>query len=103
MDPQGNLTSAVWISKKTEHTIAEAMLDYRAELAAVAGRERRGPARCGAATLSWRVPKQPDEQTGSRAAPLRSTEPQPLPAMTSLVIDTTPSPGIVTTNPLVAG
>src|SRR6185312_9696881 len=32
MDPQGNLTSAVGISKKTEHTIAEALLDYRADL-----------------------------------------------------------------------
>ena len=29
MDPQGNLTSAVGISKKTEHTVAEALLDFR--------------------------------------------------------------------------
>src|SRR5689334_20098316 len=35
MDPQGNLTSAVGISKKTEHTIAEALLDYRADLPAL--------------------------------------------------------------------
>src|SRR5215467_1765144 len=32
MDPQGNLTSAVGISKAAEHTVAEALLDYRATL-----------------------------------------------------------------------
>src|SRR4051812_5737004 len=32
MDPQGNLTSAVGVSKTAEHTVAEALLDYRAAL-----------------------------------------------------------------------
>ncbi|HEX2728612.1 MAG TPA: AAA family ATPase, partial [Rubrobacteraceae bacterium] len=32
MDPQGNLTSAVGVSKATEHTVAEALLNHQVPL-----------------------------------------------------------------------
>jgi chromosome partitioning protein len=102
MDPQGNLTSAVGISKQTEHTVAEALLDYRTALPMVQVGEGVGCLDVTPATLSLASAEAALMNKLGREQRLRDQLDRHAAGHEVVVIDTPPSLGLLTINALVS-
>jgi len=102
MDPQGNLTSAVGISKQTEHTVAEALLDYRMALPMVQVGEGIGCLDVTPATLSLASAEAALMNKLGREQRLRDQLDRHAAGHDVVVIDTPPSLGLLTINALVS-
>jgi len=102
MDPQGNLTSAVGISKQTEHTVAEALLDYRMALPMVQVGEGVGCLDVTPATLSLASAEAALMNKLGREQRLRDQLDRHAAGHDVVVIDTPPSLGLLTINALVS-
>lgn len=102
MDPQGNLTSAVGISKAAEHTIAEALLDYRADLPTVRVENGTGQLDVSPATLALASAEAALMNKLGREQRLRDQLNRHADAYDAILIDTPPSLGLLTINALVA-
>jgi len=102
MDPQGNLTSAVGISKQTEHTVAEALLDHRAVLPTMHVANGSGCLDLSPATLSLASAEAVLMNKLGREQRLREQLHRHAASYDVVVIDTPPSLGLLTINALVA-
>jgi chromosome partitioning protein len=102
MDPQGNLTSAVGISKSTEQTVAEALLDYRAPLPVIKVTNGTGQLDVTPATLSLASAEAALMNKLGREQRLRDQIARYAAGYDFVLIDTPPSLGLLTINALVA-
>ena len=102
MDPQGNLTSAVGASKAAEHTIAEALLDYRAPLPAVPVGNGCGKLDVTPATLALASAEAALMNKLGREQRLRDQIARQAASYDMILVDTPPSLGLLTINALVA-
>src|SRR5262249_10248770 len=98
----GNLTSAVGISKKTELTIAEALLDYRTPLPTMQVENGAGLLDVAPATLSLASAEAALMNKLGREQRLRDQIARYASGYDFVVIDTPPSLGLLTINALVA-
>jgi len=102
MDPQGNLTSAVGISKKTEQTVAEALLDYRVALPMMAVGNGIDGLCVTPATLALASAEAALMNKLGREQRLRDQVARYAADQDVVLIDTPPSLGLLTINALVA-
>jgi chromosome partitioning protein len=102
MDPQGNLTSAVGISKSAEHTVAEALLDFRAALPTVKIENGTGRLDLSPATLALASAEAALMNKLGREQRLRDQLHRHAASYDAILIDTPPSLGLLTINALVA-
>ena len=102
MDPQGNLTSAVGVSKSADRTVADALLDRQVELPVVCLENGTGRLDLVPASLSLAGAEAQLMNKLGRELRLRDHVAQVESNYDFILIDTPPSLGLLTINALVA-
>jgi chromosome partitioning protein len=102
MDPQGNLTSAVGVSKATEHTVAEALLNHQVPLPTLRIENGNGCLDVTPATLALASAEAALMNKLGREQRLRDQIGKQAATYDMVVVDTPPSLGLLTINALVA-
>ena len=100
MDPQGNLTSAVGVSKAAEQTVADALLDFRAPLPTIKIENGTGQLDLAPATLALASAEAALMNKLGREQRLRDQINRQGAAYDFVVIDTPPSLGLLLQNAL---